>query len=53
MSEWGVELVLSPPYHPQSNGLAERALRIVKNLLRKNRPCPWKNFYSDIERRQA
>ncbi|QQP56676.1 Uncharacterized protein FKW44_001419, partial [Caligus rogercresseyi] len=36
MSEWGVELSFSPPYHPQSNGQAERAVRIVKDLLRKN-----------------
>eukprot|EP00096_Caligus_rogercresseyi_P008108 TRINITY_DN2646_c0_g2_i2.p1 TRINITY_DN2646_c0_g2~~TRINITY_DN2646_c0_g2_i2.p1 ORF type:complete len:1290 (-),score=97.72 TRINITY_DN2646_c0_g2_i2:320-4189(-) len=36
LAEWGVELSFSPPYHPQSNGQAERGVRIVKNLLRKN-----------------
>ncbi|CAB4065773.1 unnamed protein product [Lepeophtheirus salmonis] len=35
-SEWGVTLVLLPPYHPQSNGPAEKVVGVVKNLLRKN-----------------
>ncbi|CAB4063379.1 unnamed protein product [Lepeophtheirus salmonis] len=36
LSEWGVKLTLSQPYHPQSNGLTDRAVRIIKSLMKKN-----------------
>ena len=33
-SEWGIEHRMSSPYYPQSNGLAENGVKIVKRLLR-------------------
>uniref|UniRef100_A0A0K2T693 Integrase catalytic domain-containing protein n=1 Tax=Lepeophtheirus salmonis TaxID=72036 RepID=A0A0K2T693_LEPSM len=44
-----VTLFLSPPYHPHSNGLGERAVGIIKNLLlKKNNHCHWKSYYLGI-----
>ncbi|XP_022809437.1 uncharacterized protein LOC111346416 [Stylophora pistillata] len=34
-SEWGFEVSTSSPRNPQSNGMSERALQTIKNLLRK------------------
>lgn len=35
LRERGIKYLNSPPYHPQSNGLAERHVRIVKSYLKK------------------
>eukprot|EP00096_Caligus_rogercresseyi_P004253 TRINITY_DN1844_c0_g1_i1.p1 TRINITY_DN1844_c0_g1~~TRINITY_DN1844_c0_g1_i1.p1 ORF type:complete len:391 (+),score=43.45 TRINITY_DN1844_c0_g1_i1:346-1518(+) len=40
LQSWGVKESLSPPYHPQSNGQAERAVRVVKDLIKKNPNIP-------------
>ncbi|CAM1320297.1 Uncharacterised protein r2_g2862 [Pycnogonum litorale] len=38
MKDWGIKLSVSPPYRPSCNGSAERAVRIVKESLRKYVP---------------
>ena len=35
-SEWGFDHVTSSPYHSQSNGLAERTVQSLKNILKKS-----------------
>ena len=34
-SEWGIEHIFSSPYHSQSNGKAESAVKIIKNMMYK------------------
>ena len=35
MQQWGIKHLFSPPYHPASNGLAEKAVHIIKDKLKK------------------
>ena len=35
MKVWGIKHIFSPPYHPPSNGLAEKAVHIIKDKLKK------------------
>lgn len=34
-NEFDIELIFSSPHYPQSNGLAEKAVGIVKNMMKK------------------
>ena len=37
-SEWGFDHVTSSPTYPQSNGLAERTVQTIKQLMKKAKP---------------
>ena len=43
-----IEHMTPPPYSPQSNGLAERSVQVVKNLLKKNTIGSLKSRLSNI-----
>ena len=44
-TEYGINIVTTSPKHSQANGLAEKAVHIVKNLLRKE--CNLNETYAD------
>ncbi len=44
--EYGFKHTTSSPYHPQGNGEAERAIKMVKNLLKKSGDPYLAIFYS-------
>ena len=36
-SSWGFKHTLTSPYHPKANGLAEKCVQIIKNILKKSK----------------
>ncbi|CAL4127509.1 unnamed protein product, partial [Meganyctiphanes norvegica] len=54
MKIWGIKHLFSPPYHPASNGLAEKAVHITKDKLKKMdapaQPLHLKAYIADVLR---
>ena len=54
MKIWGIKHLFSPPYHPASNGLAEKAVHIIKDKLKKMeapvQPLHLKAYIADVLR---
>merc|ERR1712002_1233312 len=52
MKIWVIKHLFSPPYNPASNGLAEKAVHIIKDKLKKNKapaqPLPLQAHLADI-----
>ena len=51
--QWGFKHVTSSPHYPQSNGLAERTVQTVKNILRKADASGADPYLSILEYRNA